>query len=370
MVIESLQDISTLLVQGFDDWGSHGRIYVRHSGDLSIFNYRQTAIYDNKWPFLERVSRGLIINNKTCRIVARPFDKFFNWNERGRTTEAAVELVTEKMDGSLGILYWQELTPHIATRGSFDSDQAIWATNYFRENLLPAWPVLRAPHLIEDFTLMFEIIYPENRVIVDYGDRETLVLIAARHKESGEYLSYKSMERLCELVEDHGGWLELVGRPVFGTGDEAIRVSDMVLSQQKLSEWEEGWVAFFEDGSIFKFKSHDYMALQKKIMGLSFKNTVKAVREGTHIDIELLIPEEFLGQYKTWVFNIKLRYLRIAQRVSDALAAAPQITRKEFAMWVLEKYPDISHIIFACVDGKGYEDKIFDKILKDGEHDN
>ena len=45
--------------------------------------------------------------------MARPFDKFFNWGEGswrngGRTTTADISFVTEKYDGSLGILYYDD----------------------------------------------------------------------------------------------------------------------------------------------------------------------------------------------------------------------------------------------------------------------
>ena len=360
MKIESLQDISDLLVSGFDDWGSHGRIYIRHSGDLSIFNYQQTAIFDNRWDFLERVSRGLIINNKTGEIVARPFDKFFNWGERDRRTNANVSMVTEKMDGSLGILYMDEGSPFIATRGSFDGEQAVWATEYLQVQ----WIYNSNYEFPPGVTLLFEIIYPENRIIVDYGDREDLVLIAGRYIESGNYLTYRD---LFDISDRFGFTLVPLA---FENMKGGVKVTDLILGQANLNSKAEGWVAYFDDGSIFKFKSHEYMALQKKIMGLSFKNTLQAVREGTHMDIEILVPEEFLKEYQTWVLNIQRRYMQIGQRVSDALDAAPKTTRKEFALWVLANYPDVSHVIFACVDGKDYENKIFDQILKGGEYGN
>jgi RNA ligase len=37
------------------------------------------------------------------------------------------------MDGSLGILYWIKDKPFVATRGSFESDQAVKATKILHE---------------------------------------------------------------------------------------------------------------------------------------------------------------------------------------------------------------------------------------------
>lgn len=53
--------------------------------------------------------------------VARPFPKFFNLDEaiaNGEQLPAEAFEVTEKLDGSLGILYWLDGEPRLATRGT------------------------------------------------------------------------------------------------------------------------------------------------------------------------------------------------------------------------------------------------------------
>ena len=66
------------------------------------------------------------IGSKTCkgRIVARPFKKFFNLSD-GRTDITGEYEIYEKMDGSLGILFFYEGEWILASRGSFTSEQAI-----------------------------------------------------------------------------------------------------------------------------------------------------------------------------------------------------------------------------------------------------
>ena len=78
--------------------------------------------------------------------------------------------VYEKLDGSLGILYWLGDEPYIATRGSFESPQAQIATELLRAYDLSGLDRRR--------TYLFEIIYPENRIVVNYDDRRELVLLA------------------------------------------------------------------------------------------------------------------------------------------------------------------------------------------------
>lgn len=47
---------------------------------------------------------------------------------------------------------------YIATRGSFESDQALWATEWIQKRFRPV-------DFLAGYTYLYEIIYPENRVV-------------------------------------------------------------------------------------------------------------------------------------------------------------------------------------------------------------
>lgn len=140
------------------------------TGKLVIYNYGPKAQFEDAWTPVTMQCRGLIVNTATSEVVARPFRKFFNLNtERFPETKlenlpADIEPeVTAKLDGSLGILYPDPESdlPAIATRGSFTSDQAIWATRWYRKNYHAAkWP--------DNYCPLFEIVYPENRIVCAY----------------------------------------------------------------------------------------------------------------------------------------------------------------------------------------------------------
>jgi putative RNA ligase len=135
---------------------------------LWIYNYTAKAQYDNMWNPATLTCRGLITDDAGT-IVARPFTKFFNLEQLECLPHEPFE-VYEKLDGSLGILYWLEDEPAIATRGSFESRQVQVAIQLLRNYDLSA--------LEREVPYLFEIIYPENRIVVDYGDRRELVLLA------------------------------------------------------------------------------------------------------------------------------------------------------------------------------------------------
>lgn len=146
---------------------------------LKIYNYTHKCMYDGIWDHVTKACRGLIVR-EDGEIIARPFRKFFNYGQAG-APELDLDhpvIVTDKMDGSLGVGYTWEGEPYIATRGSFTSEQAIWASLH----LCDQYPEVAFP---EGFTPLFEIVYPENRIVLNYGDTEALVLLGEVEIETG-----------------------------------------------------------------------------------------------------------------------------------------------------------------------------------------
>jgi RNA ligase len=343
-LIRSIYDIVNL---AFDypnsHWEKYGRVTVKQSGDLLLFSYKAEAQYGDEWNFFELVSRGLIINRRTRVVEARPFDKFFNYGERGRFPGGKVKRVYEKMDGSLGILYRDNGQFKIATRGSFDSEQAIWATEYLNAN----YKLNRLP---TEWTLLFEIIYPDNRVVVDYGDKEQLVLLAIRDRFTDNYEDWATVQ----AVATKWGF----GCPMSfwaDVDDIAARCQDMGLSG-------EGFVAEFTDGSRFKFKSPKYLELHKVLSGLSFKRVLEAIQNGTINELKAIIPDEFIGDVERWQSQITDELDHMLSRIIEAYTMAPdKYNRKNFALWVQAEHKRLAPYLFAMLDDKDLLPIIFAK---------
>jgi RNA ligase len=116
---------------------------------LTIWNYSQKTQFERFWNSITLSCRGLVTDDDG-RIVARPFKKFFNIEQHDQLPSLDFE-VFEKMDGSLGILFYYVNEWIIASRGSFTSDQAIKA-----KELLSKYPLNK---LDKNKTYCFEIIY-------------------------------------------------------------------------------------------------------------------------------------------------------------------------------------------------------------------
>lgn len=340
----AVAELQAAIRSGPIEWPRFGRIKEERQGSLSILNYTQQAMFDNEWTVYECVCRGLILNNQTGEVVARAFDKFFNWGQGERKTDAKIVGVTEKMDGSLGVSYRNENGETcIATRGSFVSEQAMFATRFARD--------LAISFQDDGWTLLFEIIYPENRIVIDYKGFSGLVLLAARHIETGTYVPRGILE---EVASEIG--VPVVKRHAIDSVDDLLAFVSMLDATQ------EGFVAEFSDGSRFKFKGEEYCKLAKAIQGLSFKNVCAAIQAGTFSQLMDVIPDEFCDEARRWESEILSRVDELTASVEATFAVAPKASRKEFALWVRANYEPIAPYLFAMMDSKDARASVMSRI--------
>jgi hypothetical protein len=85
--------------------------------------------------------------------------------------------VIEKLDGSLGIYFRYRGEWVMASRGSFESRQAIAGQEMAADTILGK--------MDPEYTYLFEIIFPANRIVVDYEGSRLLILIAVINTKTG-----------------------------------------------------------------------------------------------------------------------------------------------------------------------------------------
>jgi RNA ligase len=186
-----------------------GRIHPTH--DLIIWNYTPDCQYSCMWNNVTMQARGLI-TKPDGTIVARPLKKFFGWDEYKRYQEAFASqapswcqevpysksfTVTSKEDGYLGILYQVDGKPYISTRGSFTSEMAIRANKILEK--------YKTYSFDPQYTYLFEIIYPQGRIVVSYDDMEDLILLAVVETESGNEIDIHEREWPFPVVQSFDG---------------------------------------------------------------------------------------------------------------------------------------------------------------------
>lgn len=298
--------------------------------DLFIYNYAPRVQYERLWDEITLQTRGLILDG-SMNVVARPFGKFFNLEEHtpDQIPFESFE-VFEKLDGSLGILYWVGESPFIATRGSFVSSQAIHATELLHRKYSHLFPSID-----RDKTYLFEIIYPENRIVVNYGETDDIFLLTIIDNQTG-----------TESIRD-------IGFPV-------VRRYDGIKDYQQLRALKtanaEGFVVLFESGFRVKVKFEEYVRLHRILTGISNVSIWEYLSEGKPLD-ELLemVPDEFYDWVKDTETQLRHQFDTICSECHSVFKTFE--TRKESALYFQrQRYPSI---LFNILDGKPIDKNVW-----------
>lgn len=311
--------------------------------DIWTYKYTKECQFMQMWNDATKMCRGLVLDSEG-NVVAFPMKKFFNYEEL--EPEEAKKImtppfqVTQKVDGSLGILMQYNNEYIVSTQGSFVSEQAKWATKMVNTVYKEKVELLDLDH----YTYLFEIVYPENRIVVDYGDRAELSFLAKIDKETGEDIMLKREE--FEKMAP------------FSHPEVYDDFSSKTFEELKELNWDnaEGFVVHSKYGRL-KIKFEKYIELHKTVTNLNEKTVWEAMMEDKVEELRANVPEETLA----WVDEVRDRiredWYEIVSRVAiehdliiDKLGE--DVSQKDFALEVLANYKHDSGYLFAVHAGK------------------
>lgn len=313
--------------------------YVRvalHPDDptMRLYCYTHIAQYDAVWDDATMRCRGLITHGD--EIVARPWPKFFSYEQHFNVWKRLPQgnaRVTEKLDGSLGIMYRHPLTgrPQIATKGSFASDQAQWATKWLSRQRI---------EFDATNTYLFEIIYPANRIVVPY-DYSGLVLLDVLQQGQTNHVE------LQRLAVD--GWRTPTARY------ERMDLTTLSTMYQQVADNEEGYVLVYDNGVRIKVKGEEYLRLHRIVTGMTPRTLHAELQRGGLQSVHDLIagmPDEFY----TWADGVAQTLQQQYESLRDvALAAYGQVRtldRRDAAAVLKRDYVDVQGVVFSMLDNK------------------
>ncbi len=310
---------------------------VRHPTlPLTLYSYTDRCVYERAWDETTLMCRGLVTNDRGD-IVARPFPKFFNdtepeaqpipWGERCE--------ITEKLDGSLIIAFMFDDRWEFCTRGSWTSEQAAFAKDWLTPRL--------SGYLTID-TLLFEAIYPENRIVVDYGIRRECVLLGRMDTASG-------------AEKNIGEWHRTPVVRSLGPDANPAELRAIIRDD------EEGYVVRFFGGHRVKIKGARYMELHRLLSGVNARMVWEALSK------EQWPPpciEQFDEEVRAWIDakadELTERIYDIHRRVFVAHRQVEGATRKEAAAILLAEHKDVASLVFLQMDGRCWKAKAWDMV--------
>ena len=340
-------------------------ITIKDDGDFTLLKYSQIdSDFNNE---IVRECRGLIID-KNLNPVCVPFFKFGNYGEPyADTIDWATAKVEEKIDGSLIKLWHHEKKWIASTNGTIfahkagigserDSEIKIeGAYNNFGElfDEAAARAGLDTGALNPNYTYMFELVSPYNRVVVPYESIELY------------HIGTRDLVSLQELDIDIG-----IKKPVTYRCDN---LADLIGMASKLQYCEEGYVVKDAAYRRIKVKSPAYVAASHLIAGLNEKRLLELLRTNETAEFLAYFPE-----YKPHIDALEDKISQLANYldsiIKEKIIPVRYETRKEFAqMAKATKYPAF---FFVYYDGKAKtpqewiwslpNDKIMDQLEKLG----
>lgn len=280
----------------FEKRVEEGFLRKSEKDDLVLYGYTDRCTFDRAWDEYTRVARGLILNKETGKVVAKPFPKFFNLGEMEETFLTNLPNLSyevfEKVDGSLGIVFNYNDEWHVCTRGSFYSEQAVMAKEILKKYDLSS--------LDQDTTLLVEIIYPKNKIIVNYGNSSELVILGAFSRKHGHEHDYDLIQYLSRSI----------GMRSAKKYDYTIE--QMITLQETMPKDEEGFVVKFSNGLRLKIKGKEYLRIAKLMSSLSPIALWETMKNGK-VDTFYLqqLPEELRADYEPYVLELERQYKEV-----------------------------------------------------------
>ena len=303
-----------------------------HPDGFKIYKYAKKVFFKRLWktnPVFEK-ARGIVLDI-SGNVVVHPFDKIYNYGEYDTGLDVAKDKsvhVIEKLNGFLGCIskhpFKEELL--LSTTGSLTSP----FIQYIRDFITPEL----TRNLLSYFkdnkqTLMFEVIHPEDKHIIEYSPEQNgLWLIGARDLDfKSQPLNEIELDKLgSKLGFRRGFWYEAK----FGDVLEKLQNSEL-----------EGFMIrdAVTDETLMKIKTNYYLVtkfigrLSQKMTTLMFANPEKFKQD--HVDeeffpmVDFIVKDKKKEDFEVMEQKERVDYVRgIVNHIRDSLKVKDTIKAK------------------------------------------
>ena len=324
--IDYLQSGKTLL-DLFEEFNIKAALHAELP--LAILNYGIKSPKDNS---IARECRGLVIDIKTNELVARGFNRFFNYGELREETDLfdfSDFHITEKIDGSLCLIYFFQDKWYANTRNSFAHGKLQDCNLTWEEGFCRALGILDLQELDSlldrSLTYVCEFCSPFNKVVRSYKDFEIYLLTMFHGENEVPYYAVREYKNVFLLPSQ------------FFFND--IREIILFLEEKsKEDESFEGVVLCDKNNTRLKVKSPTYLSLHK------LKNNNNIFHPSCLLPFVLSGDTDRLFCYFP---EVKERYNEILHKSEDAFGRLKSLweytwkieNQKEFALAIVRKSP-------------------------------
>lgn len=295
-------------------------------------------------------------------IIARPYHKFFNINERPETMHDQIDWdskfnILEKLDGSMvhPIMIQDQVV--LCTKAG-PTDISAPAQIFAESKPTIAYMDFCFDLMESLYTPLFEWCSNQNRIVLSYPD-DQLILTAIRHNVTGAYLDLDAMEALAVPYKI----------PIVKTWPGTFTgINDFVADVQDL-EGEEGYVFRWANGHMLKQKNLWYLQLHKTKELLTFEKDIWLLILTNRIDdAKPFMEEPDRIRLETFAEDLLKTIDEKADELKWVVIAAKDNFNKSKKRFAIEIIPTHHRVekgaLFSIWDGDNPRQVIIDILMK------
>jgi hypothetical protein len=315
--------------------------------DLVVFSYPINADFNYE---ICKEARGVILDKFDWSVVQRGFDKFFNYGEKyADELDWNSSKVMEKVDGSIIKCSYYKDKWLISTNNSINAfethlhnDNRLMETDNKFETFGQLFTHAFDMNLLKDYsksyTYIFEIVSPENRIVVPY-EKPEVIFLGSRHRGTGvESAPMENFFSGIRIPKKYG----------------LSSLEEVIQSAESLPFSDEGYVVVDDSFKRIKVKSPSYVAAHHLANNgtVSVKNVVEMIQTGESEEYLTYFPENKIAFEKVESALKKLNH-QLHLLVDDYEKRKDSFeTRKDLAMHY--QHEQYKSLIFKMASNPSY----------------
>ena len=321
---------------------------------LVVLNYNQ--INSPKFDEITKECRSLVLGftDEKFYIVSRAFDRFFNHTEDPeQELDFSKVVFHDKLDGSLVSLFHHRGKWLYRTKSMIMPVDTINGLDVTWKDLIEEALYIEGalPYLNKDWTFIFEVVSPYNRIVTRY-EKPQAYLLAIRNNLNGDYAQAGYIKEACYFVDK---W-ELPKVFIFDTVDSCLQ------GAKDRPNLEEGYVGYLNGVPVVKVKNPAYVVAHH-IRGegtLTPKRIVDLILIG-EVDEYLSIFPEDTEHFNPWIraYNhLQAHTNKVFENIKHSKC------QKKFAIGILDL--DCKSLLFTMRKGLTLE-QAWDKLSRNAK---
>lgn len=306
-------------------------------------------------------------------LVSAGFKKFVNMGEKEDIFPPVKSLnntsIVTKIDGSLLCLSKYKDQYIIRTRGTFDASKLEngHEIQIFKDKILNIFLEKEKSEKSKEswnYSLLFEWTSPNNKIVLDYGDKPEWYFIGAINHDSYLLIPQKKLD---DIAEDNN-WK----RP------ETYTFNSLTELAANVKEWKdkEGVCLYYNnDQSIVKIKADSYLVRHAFKENATLENVIDLFLSYGKPDYKTFCEKittqfdfECLGLVVGLISNVLDAYKEV-QKIESAMESfvlqIKHLSRKEIAGKIISSFGNTNRagFVFQKLDNKSWGDKEYKKLL-------